>query len=140
VFLATTKGPGLLGELQATQGTLALALSNTIEGARTNARSSLSEGYHSICLRFIAGWQQWGESLAIPDAPPDVQREAYLSAVVLAPCERRELQYRPGYLTAVLAVTVTPNPPYGPFGVHFIFPDERALHVDWEKSAVLGSR
>src|SRR5215470_12237731 len=38
----------LLGELQATQSTLALALSNTIEGARTNARSSLSEGYHSI--------------------------------------------------------------------------------------------
>src|SRR5258708_22506982 len=37
----------LLGELQATQGTLALALSNTIEGARTKARSSLSEGYHS---------------------------------------------------------------------------------------------
>ena len=51
----------LLGELQATQGTLALALSNTIEGARTKALSSLSEGYHSICLRFIAGWQQWGK-------------------------------------------------------------------------------
>jgi glucoamylase len=31
----------LLSELQATQGTLALALSNTIEGARTKARPSL---------------------------------------------------------------------------------------------------
>ena len=91
----------LLGELQATQSTLALALSNTIEGARTNARSSLSEGYHSICLRFIAGWQQWGKSLGIPDAPPDVRREAYLSAVVLKVHQDRTY---PGSIVASLSM------------------------------------
>jgi glucoamylase len=91
----------LLGELQATQSTLALALSNTIEGARTNARSSLSEGYNSIGLRFIAGWQQWGKSLAIPDAPPDVQREAYLSAVVLKVHQDRTY---PGSIVASLSM------------------------------------
>jgi glucoamylase len=91
----------LLGELQATQSTLALAFSNTIEGARTNARSSLSEGYHSIRPRFIAGWQQWGESLAIPDAPPDVRREAYLSAVVLKVHQDRTY---PGSIVASLSM------------------------------------
>jgi glucoamylase len=91
----------LLGELQATQSTLALALSNTIEGARTNARSRLSEGYHSIRPRFIAGWQQWGESLAIPDAPPDVRREAYLSAVVLKVHQDRTY---PGSIVASLSM------------------------------------
>jgi glucoamylase len=91
----------LLGELQGTQGTLALALSNTIEGARTNARSSLSEGYHSTCRRFIAGWQQWGKSLAIPDAPPHVRREAYLSAVVLKVHQDRTY---PGSIVASLSM------------------------------------
>ena len=91
----------LLGELQATQSTLALAFSNTIEGARTKARSSLSEGYHSIRPRFIAGWQQWGESLAIPDAPPDVRREAYLSAVVLKVHQDRTY---PGSIVASLSM------------------------------------
>jgi glucoamylase len=91
----------LLGELQATQGTLALALSDTIEGARTKAWSSLSEGYHSIRLRFIAGWQQWGKSLAIPDAPPDVRREAYLSAVVLKVHQDRTF---PGSIVASLSM------------------------------------
>jgi glucoamylase len=40
----------LLGELPATQGTLALGFSDTIVGARTKARSSLSEG----CLNSAA--------------------------------------------------------------------------------------
>src|SRR5262245_7945423 len=73
----------LLGELQANQGTLALALSEHIIGARTKARSSLSEGYQPVRQRFVADWQAWGKSLDIPDAPAEVRREAYLSAAVL---------------------------------------------------------
>jgi glucoamylase len=91
----------LLGELQATQGMLALALSETIEGARTKARSSLSEGYHSIRQRFITGWEQWAKSLVIPDAPPDVQRAAYLSAVVLKVHQDRTY---PGSIVASLSM------------------------------------
>jgi glucoamylase len=92
----------LLGELQATEDTLALAFSTTIEGARTKARrSSLSEGDRSIRQRFITGWQQWGKSLFIPDAPPDVLREAYLSAVVLKVHQDRTF---PGSIVASLSM------------------------------------
>jgi glucoamylase len=91
----------LLGELPATQGTLALGFSDTIVGARTNARSSLSEGCHSIRQRFIESWQQWGKTLDIPDAPADIRREAYLSAVVLKVHQDRTY---PGSIVASLSV------------------------------------
>ena len=91
----------LLGELPATQGTLALGFSDTIVGARTKARSSLSEGCHSIRQRFIAGWRQWGKTLDIPDSPADIRREAYLSAVVLKVHQDRAY---PGSIVASLSV------------------------------------
>ena len=91
----------LLGELPATQGTLAIGFSDTIVGARTKARSSLSEGRHSIRQRFIEGWQQWGQTLDIPDAPADIRREAYLSAVVLKVHQDRAY---PGSIVASLSV------------------------------------
>jgi glucoamylase len=91
----------LLGELQANEGTLALGLAETVEGARTLARSSLSEGYGQIRQRFIDGWQEWGKTLVIPDAPADVEREAYLSAVVLKVHEDRTY---PGSVVASLSV------------------------------------
>jgi glucoamylase len=72
----------LLGEVAENHGTLALGLAETIVGARTKARSSLSEGFPAIRKQFVAGWQQWGKSLTIPDAPDDILREAYLSAAV----------------------------------------------------------
>jgi len=91
----------LLGELPATQGTLAIGFSDTIVGARTKARSSLSEGCHSIRQRFIAGWRQWGKTLDIPDSPADIRREAYLSAVVLKVHQDRAY---PGSIVASLSV------------------------------------
>src|SRR5262249_36075702 len=63
--------------------------------------SSLSGGYDSIRQQFIAGWQQWGETLDIPDAPAEVQREAYLSAVVLKAHQGRTY---PGSIVASLSV------------------------------------
>jgi glucoamylase len=98
---ATDGNVALLGELPANQGTLALGLSYTVGGARTKARSSLSEGYHAVREEFIAGWQQWGKSLAIPDAPADILREAYLSAAVLKVHKDRTY---PGSIVASLSV------------------------------------
>jgi len=60
----------LLGELQANEGALALGFAETFEGARTLARSSLSEGYASIRRRFIQGWQEWGKRWLSPMHPP----------------------------------------------------------------------
>src|SRR5262249_56298590 len=62
---ATDGNVALLGELTATQGTLALGFSDTIVGARTNARSSLSEGCHSIRHRFLQRCHQWPQTLTI---------------------------------------------------------------------------
>jgi glucoamylase len=91
----------LTGELNANQGTLALGFSNTITGARTKARSSLSEGYQAIQQRFIRDWQDWGKSLDIPEAPADIRREAYLSAAVLKVHKDRSY---PGSIVASLSV------------------------------------
>jgi glucoamylase len=91
----------LLGELASNQGTLALAFSGTITGARTKARSALSEGYAAIRQRFIADWRAWGKSLDIPDAPAEVRREAYLSAAVLKVHKDRTY---PGSIVASLSV------------------------------------
>src|SRR5262249_38022412 len=91
----------LTGELGDNQGTLALAFSTTIIGARTNARSSLSEGYPAVRQRFIADWQEWGKSLDIPEAPADIRREAYLSAAVLKVHKDRSY---PGSIVASLSV------------------------------------
>jgi glucoamylase len=91
----------LLGELQANEGTLALGFAEAFDGARTLARSSLSEGYSSIKRRFVDGWERWGQTLVIPDAPAAVEREACLSAVVLKVHEDRTY---PGAVIASLSV------------------------------------
>jgi glucoamylase len=91
----------LLGELRENQGTLALGFSETIEGACTLARSSLSEGYAAIRRRFVEGWQEWGKSLVIPEAPAEVEREAFVSAIVLKVHQDRTY---PGSIVASLSV------------------------------------
>jgi glucoamylase len=98
---ATDGNVALIAELPGNQGTLALGLSVTVTGARTKARSSLSEGYHAVREQFVAGWQQWGRSLAIPDAPADILREAYISAAVLKVHKDRTY---PGSIVASLSV------------------------------------
>jgi glucoamylase len=91
----------LLGELSANEGTLAVGFSENIVGARTKARSSLSEGYDPIRRGFITGWEEWAKSLVIPDAPSDIRREAFLSAVVLKVHQDRAF---PGSIVASLSV------------------------------------
>lgn len=91
----------LLGELAENQGTLAMGLSDTVVGARTKARSSLSEGFSAIRKQFVTGWQEWGKTLTLPDAPEDVLREARLSAAVLKVHQDR---HYPGSIVASLSV------------------------------------
>ena len=91
----------LFGELQANEGTLALGFGESLEGARTLARSSLSEGYGLIRQRFIDGWEAWGRKLIIPECPPDIEREAYISSLVL---KVHEDQTFPGSIVASLSV------------------------------------
>jgi glucoamylase len=91
----------LTAELQGNEGTLALGFAETIVGARTKARASLSEGYQAIRRRFLEQWQDWGNTLAIPDVPDDVWREAYLSATVLKVQQDRAY---PGSIVASLSV------------------------------------
>jgi hypothetical protein len=38
-------------------------------------------------------------------------------------------EYRPAHLSVIIAVTVFPDPPYGPHGA--LFPGERAISVHW---------
>jgi glucoamylase len=91
----------LLGELQANQGTLALGFGMRLVGAQTLARASLSEGFDAIRERFSAQWEDWGQRLIIPPCSPEVEREAFISAVVLKVHEDRSY---PGSIVASLSV------------------------------------
>jgi glucoamylase len=108
----------LIGELDANEGTLALGFAFTIAGARTKARSSLSEGYEAIRHRFVAGWQEWGKSLDIPEAPAEIRREAYLSAAVLKVHSGRTY---PGSIVASLSVPWG-NSTNSSGGYHLVWP------------------
>ena len=91
----------LLGELAAADGVLALGFSKRPSGARTLALSSLSEGFAAVRARFVAGWQEWGEQLIVPDCQPEIEREAVLSAVMLKVHQDRSF---PGSIVASLSV------------------------------------
>jgi glucoamylase len=91
----------LLGELRANDGTLALGFSKRPVGARTLALASLSEGHDAVREHFVSDWAKWGQRLIIPPSPPLIEREAYLSAVVLKVHEDRSF---PGSIVASLSV------------------------------------
>jgi glucoamylase len=59
----------LMGELAATEGVLALAFADSINGARTLARSGLRQGFEAVRRSFVARWETWAQGLVIPDAP-----------------------------------------------------------------------
>lgn len=91
----------LTGELSSSEGTLALGFAATVGGAGVLARSSLSEGYTTVRQRFSGQWQEWRRGLAIPGAPADIEREAYISAFMLKVHE--DCTY-PGAIVASLSV------------------------------------
>ena len=100
----------LMGELTSTEGVLALAFADTPEGARTLGHSSLHHGFETVRRSFAAQWEGWAKDLIIPEAPDEIRREAYLSAMVLKVHEGRTY---PGAVVASLSVpwgNATDNP------------------------------
>ena len=91
----------LMGELASPEGVLALAFADSPDGARTLAYSSLHQGFEAISHSFSAQWAAWAKNLIIPDAPEEIRREAYLSAMVLKVHEGRTY---PGAVVASLSV------------------------------------
>ena len=73
----------LMGELAENEGVMALAFAGTREGARTLAHSSLADDYEETRRLFVSQWEDWGRAIALPDAPPNMRREAELSAMVI---------------------------------------------------------
>jgi glucoamylase len=99
--LAEDGNVALLGELGAIEGVIALGLADTIVGAHTLAASSLTEGFDTIRRYFVHGWETWGRMLDIPEAPPAIERAAYLSACVLRAHGDRTY---PGAIVASLSI------------------------------------
>lgn len=107
----------LTAELAASEGVLALAFADSLDGARTLARSSLYEGFGSVRRAFVARWKTWARGLTIPDAPEEIRREAYLSAMVLKVHEGRTY---PGAVVASLSIPWG-NTSDSPGGYHLVW-------------------
>lgn len=73
----------LMGELASDNGVLALGFSETPEGARTLARSSLADSYEESRDIFIKSWEDWAQHLRIPYAWPELEEAARRSAMVI---------------------------------------------------------
>ncbi len=73
----------LTAELAGNSGVMALSFSQTLDGARTLARSSLADDYDEVRRIFTDQWEEWGRTLQIPHAAPELRREAELSAAVI---------------------------------------------------------
>lgn len=80
---------GLTGELAANNGVLALGFSETPEGARTLARSSLADDYEESRTIFASSWETWAETLTIPYAAPELADAARRAAMVIKVHEDR---------------------------------------------------
>ncbi|MGH8118663.1 MAG: glycoside hydrolase family 15 protein [Rhodanobacteraceae bacterium] len=108
----------LMGELTRTRGTIALALAQSPEGARTLARSALASGYAVARGRFIETWKHWARDLDTPAPTPALSRAARRSAMVLKVHDDRT---NPGAVVASLST------PWGashddPGGYHLVWP------------------
>jgi glucoamylase len=112
----------LTAELAANSGTLALGFAGTIEGARTLARSSLADEYDEVRRTFVDQWEEWGKTLVIPYASPELTREAQLSAAVIKIHEDRTYA---GAMVASLSV---------PWGSSH--DDLGGYHLVWTRDAV----
>ena len=112
----------LMGELVANSGNLALGFAETLEGARTLARSSLADDYDGVRRIFTDQWEDWGKTLDIPLASPELKREAELSAAVIKIHEDRTYA---GAIVASLSV---------PWGSSH--DDLGGYHLVWTRDAV----
>ena len=115
---ATNGNVALIGELAEQSGVLALGLGESPTGARTLATASLVEGASRARERFTSGWDSWQTRIQLPvTAHPELEREAWLSAVVLKAHQDRTY---PGATVASLSI------PWGnshndPGGYHLVW-------------------
>lgn len=79
----------LTGELSANSGILALGFSETPEGARTLARSSLADDYDETRNIFSESWEEWASTLKLPYTSPEFRQMAERSAMVIKVHEDR---------------------------------------------------
>jgi glucoamylase len=92
----------LIGELENQRGVLALGFAESPTGAGTLATSSLVEGADAVRKRFAGGWDQWHTRIRVPvTGHPELEREAWLSAVVLKAHQDRTY---PGATVASLSI------------------------------------
>ncbi len=119
---ATSGNVAMMAELSGAQGTLALALAETPEGARTLAASSLAEGYSLARETFLDHWKQWAAELDLPSGTPSQREMAARSAAVL---KIHEDKTYPGAVVASLSV------PWGDSRF-----DLGGYHLVWARDAV----
>lgn len=115
---ASNGNVALIGELALNEGTIALAFSETPEGARTLALSSLAAGFKTARRRFIRGWKRWTRELDTSAAPPALVDDVRRAAMVLKVHNDRTY---PGAVVASLST------PWGssrddPGGYHLVWP------------------
>jgi glucoamylase len=91
----------LTAELPAQSGVLALAFSNTPTGARTLARSSLSQGFDAVKQISANAWKAWAQGIAMPEASDHLHREAWVSAMAIKVHEGKTY---PGSVVASLSI------------------------------------
>ncbi|MHA6692396.1 glycoside hydrolase family 15 protein [Devosia sp. A449] len=120
--LAGDGNVALLGELAANSGTLALSFAETLDGARTLARSSLADDYDETRRIFTDQWEDWSKTLDIPYSSAELKHAAELSAAVLKMHEDR---------TYAGAVVASLSVPWG--SSH---DDLGGYHLVWTRDAV----
>jgi glucoamylase len=104
---------------------LALGFGAVPEEAARNAIASLHDGFDTKLSEYIAGWQQWSKTHAMPDAR--VPNSSDLSRVSLAVLRSHESKARPGGLIASLAV---------PWGSSKGDNDLGGYHLVWSRDMV----
>jgi len=120
---ASNGNVALMGELEESEGTLALAFADSPEGARTLAAASLAAGYDAVRECFLRGWRGWNERLTVPaSGHKELEHEARLSAAVLKTHEDRTY---PGAVVASLSI------PWGGSN-----DDPGGYHLVWARDAV----
>src|SRR5580658_341279 len=113
----------LTGQLEQSQGVLALGFADSPEGASSLAKASLAEGVVESRALFLKEWEAWGRRLHLPKISEALDREALLSVTVLKVHEDRAY---PGALVASLSV------PWGNSsdtlgGYHLVWPRDATL-------------
>lgn len=117
-------GPGniaIMGELTESSGVLALAFSDSTQGAITLAKGAFATGYQEARRKYVSLWEEWNKTVHFPGLdklPARLSDALRISVAVLKTHEGRTF---PGSLVASLST------PWGdthtdPGGYHLVWP------------------